>query len=188
MRTDNGLEYVNDKFNDLCREWGIARHKTAPSNPQQNGVAERMNRTLMDKVRCLLINAKLPGKFWAEAVMTACYLVNRSPSTAISLKTPEEMWSGRCADYNNLRVFGCPAYVHIKQGKLEPRAMKGVFLGYPEGVKGYKIWCQNGNSSKSVISRDVTFNELEMLKSEVAESSSNANNQQTIDIDPFFKL
>ncbi|TXG63651.1 hypothetical protein EZV62_010645 [Acer yangbiense] len=85
------------------------------------------------------------------------------------------------------RVFGCPAYVHIKQGKLEPRAMKGVFLGYPEEVKGYKIWCQNGNSGKSVISRDVTFNELEMLRSKVAKSSSKVNNQQTIDIDPFSK-
>ena len=75
-----------------------------------------------------------------DQLSTACYIVNRNPSFGINFKTPIELWTGKPVDYSNIRVFGCPAYAHIKQGKLEPRALKGVFLGYPEGVKGYKLW------------------------------------------------
>ena len=88
--------------------------------------------------------------------------MNRSPTTSIELKTPEEVWSGKPADYSNLRVFGCPAYAHVNEGKLEPRSKKCVFVGYPENVKGYKLWCPE--SSKFLISRDVIFNESAMLK------------------------
>ncbi|KAH9718762.1 hypothetical protein KPL71_022343 [Citrus sinensis] len=99
----------------------------------------------------------------AETLMTACYLVNKSPSSALNFKTPVEMWSGRAANYSNLKIFGCPAYAHVKQGKLEPRALKCVFLGYPEGVKGYKLWCTEMKPPKCIVSRDVVFNESEML-------------------------
>ncbi|KAH9657805.1 hypothetical protein KPL70_023225 [Citrus sinensis] len=103
----------------------------------------------------------------AEAVTTAAYLINRSPSSALGFKTPQELWSGKPPDLSNLRIFGCPAYAHIKQGKLEPRAVKGYFLGYPKGIKGYKIWTLNGKSSRILISRDVTFDEEKMLQSKV---------------------
>ncbi|KAH9699128.1 hypothetical protein KPL71_024224 [Citrus sinensis] len=103
---------------------GGRRHKTVRFTPQQNGLAERMNRTLVDKTRCLLINSKLPRSLWAEAVSTASYLVNKSPSSAIGFKKPEELWSGRPGKYEHLRVFGCPAYVHVRQGKLNARAIK----------------------------------------------------------------
>ncbi|KAH9801638.1 hypothetical protein KPL71_001098 [Citrus sinensis] len=86
----------------------------------------------------------------------------RSPSAALKFKTPEEIWTGVSADYKHLRIFGCTAYVHVKQGKLDSRALKGVFVGYPEGVKGYKVWC--GATHKCIISRDVTFNEESMLE------------------------
>ncbi|KAL6187297.1 hypothetical protein ACLB2K_038697 [Fragaria x ananassa] len=102
----------------------------------QNGVAERMNQTLLERARCMLSNAGLERRFWVEAVSTACYLINRGPHTGIHLKTPYEMWSGKSADYSNLRVFGCTAYYHVSEGKLEPRAKKGVFVGYGDGVKG----------------------------------------------------
>jgi len=105
-------------------------------------LAERMNKTLVDKTRCMLINSKLLRSFWAEAVNTAIYLVNRSPSSAIGFKTPEELWKGKPANYQNLSVFRCPVYLHINQGKLEARALKRVFVGYPNGVKGYIIWCR----------------------------------------------
>ncbi|GKD02175.1 retrovirus-related pol polyprotein from transposon TNT 1-94, partial [Tanacetum coccineum] len=124
LRTDNGLEFCNWKFEQLCIESGIARHLTVAGTPQQNGVAERMNITLMDKVRCLLIQSGLPKTFWGEATCTAAYLINRSPSTAIEKKTPMEMWSGHPSNYRMLRIFGCVAYTHNKQGKLEPRAIK----------------------------------------------------------------
>jgi len=100
-------------------------------------------------------------------MMTACYLVNRSPFSAIDFKTPVEMWSGRAANYSDLKIFVCPAFAHIKQGKLEPRALKCVFLGYPEGMKGYRLWCTDLKPPRCIVSRDVVFNEQEMLKSRV---------------------
>ena len=91
LRTDNGLEFCNKEFEQCCQKWGMKRHKTVRFTPQQNGLAERMNRTLVDKSRCLLITSKLSKMFWAEAVSTASYLVNKSPSAAIGFKTPEEL-------------------------------------------------------------------------------------------------
>uniref|UniRef100_A0A251V331 Putative zinc finger, CCHC-type n=1 Tax=Helianthus annuus TaxID=4232 RepID=A0A251V331_HELAN len=155
LRTDNGLEFCNDHFDQFCRKYGIARHRTVPGTPQQNGLVERMNRTLLNKVRCMLLSSGMPKRFWAEAVTTAAYLVNRSPSTAIGLKTPMEMWSGKKEEYDNLRVFGTLAYAHVKQGKLEPRAVRGIILGYPEGVKGHKLWRIDDGSPKVFNSRDV---------------------------------
>ncbi|KAH9680375.1 Integrase catalytic domain-containing protein [Citrus sinensis] len=99
--------------------------------------------------------------FWAEAISTASYMVNKSPSATISFKTPEELWSGKPGIYEHLRVFGCLAYVHVRQGKLDARAIKGVFVGYPDGVKGYKVWCREAN--KCLISTDVQFNEVAMI-------------------------
>ena len=87
----------------------------------------------------MLSNAGLSKDFWVEAVSTTCFLVNRSLSTAIEFKTPKEVWSGKPADYLNLRIFGCPAYMHVSEGKLEPRARKCIFLGYACGVKGYRL-------------------------------------------------
>ncbi|KAH9801739.1 Integrase catalytic domain-containing protein [Citrus sinensis] len=170
LRTDNGLEFCNREFETFCQKHGILRHKTVRFTPQQNGLTERMNRTIVDKTICMLINSKLPRCFWAETVSTACYLVNRSPLAAIDFKTPEEIWSGRPPKFENLRIFGCPAYVHINQGKLNARALKGFFVGYPDGVKGYRVWC--GEQRKCIISRDVVFHEATLLKDHVA---SNAN-------------
>ena len=118
---------------------GIVRHHTVRYTPQQNGVAERMNMTLLDRAWCMLSNVGLSKCSWAEAVNTAYYLINRSPSTAIDFKIPEEVWSDTPANYSHLRVFGCPAYFHVNDGKLEPRAKKAIFLGYAIGVKGYKL-------------------------------------------------
>ncbi|GJT37766.1 retrovirus-related pol polyprotein from transposon TNT 1-94 [Tanacetum coccineum] len=129
LRTDNGLEFCNQKFNNLCKESGIARHLTVAGTPQQNGLAERMNRTLLNKVRCLLIHSGLSNSFWAEATAMAAYLINRSPSTELEKKTPMDLWSGHPANYEMLRIFGCVAYSHVNQGKLKRRAIKCIFLG-----------------------------------------------------------
>ena len=111
FRSDNEGEYTSDEFDDFCRTGGIKRQFTAVYTPQQNGVAERMNRTLLERTRAMLRAAKLEKVFWAEAVNTACYLVNRAPSTAIELKTPMEMWTGKPVDYSNLHIFGSTVYV-----------------------------------------------------------------------------
>lgn len=109
----------------------------------------------------MLSNAGLNRRFWAEAASTACYLINRSPSIPLDKKTPIEVWYGSPADYSQLRVFGCTAYAHVDNGKLEPRAVKCIFIGYQHGVKGYKLW--NPQTQKVMLSRNVIFNETVMF-------------------------
>jgi ATP-binding cassette subfamily B (MDR/TAP) protein 1 len=92
-----------------------------------------MHRTIISKARCMLSNADMSRRFWAEAASTASYLINRSPS--IPLDKSIAVWSGTPADYSHLRVFGCTAYAHVDIGKLEPRVVKCIFLGYASGVK-----------------------------------------------------
>jgi hypothetical protein len=108
----------------------------------------------------MLSNANTGRQFWADAANTACYLVKRSPFIAIEKKTPMEVWSGTPSDYSQLKVFGCTAYAHVDNGKLESRAAKCVFVGYGSGVKGFKLW--NPVTKKSLLSRSVVFNESEM--------------------------
>ncbi|GKA86991.1 retrovirus-related pol polyprotein from transposon TNT 1-94 [Tanacetum coccineum] len=181
--TDNGLEFCNREFEQLYIESGIARHLTVFGTPQQNVVAECMNRTLMDKVRCLLIQSGLPKTFWAETTCTAAYLINRSPSRAIEKKTPMEMWLGHPSDYGLLMIFGCVAYPHDKQGKLEPRATKCVLLGYPEGVKGYKLYRLDGESPKIVTSRNVVFNESVMYKDTLKDSGAGDKSVEELQVE-----
>jgi len=88
----------------------------------------------------MLSNAGLSKNFWVEALAYACYLVNRLPSSAIGGKTPLKLWSEKAAqNYNSLRIFGCSAYYHVKEDKLDPRAKKRVFVGFKKGIKDYKI-------------------------------------------------
>lgn len=169
LRSDNGLEFCNYRFDSMCKENGIVRHKTIAYTPQQNGVVERMNRSVMDKVRSMLSESGLSKQFWAEAAATAVHLINKSPSTAIGDKIPDEVWYNKDGlDYSYLRRFGCVAYVHSDDGKLNPRAKKGVFVGYPDGVKGYKIWLLD--EEKCVLSRNVVFKEDLLYKSLVKKS------------------
>ena len=103
-------------------------------------MVERMNRTLLEKVRCMLSNSRLDKKFWAEAVNYASHLINRLPSAVIGGKTPMEMWSEKHAqDYDSLCIFRCPAYYHVKDGKLDPHARKVIFVGFKGGIKGFKL-------------------------------------------------
>ncbi|KAF3668075.1 hypothetical protein FXO37_09705 [Capsicum annuum] len=178
LRTDNGMEFCNDEFNKFCKNEGIARHRTVRMTPQQNGVAERMNRTLLERAHCMISNAGLTNIFWAKAISTAFYIINRAPSAPLNVKTPEEIWSGTLANYSDLKVFGCPAYIHVNDGKLEPRAKKCIFLGYASGVKGYRLWCPDPKSPKFIISRDVTFDESSMLHSRKESYSSCTKNKE----------
>ena len=102
-----------------------------------------MNRSLIERARCLRLNAGLPKSFWAEAVSMACYLINRSPQASLGGKVAEEVWTGNTVDFDHLRIFGCPGYVHVpgdERSKLDPKSKKCIFLGYKRGVKGYKFW------------------------------------------------
>ena len=165
LRTDNGGEFTSVEFEQYCKDEGIVRHKTV-AYTQQNGVAEHMNQTLMERARSMITSANLQKELWAEAVSTACYLVNRPPSIAIDCKIPEEVWMGQSCDYSHLKIFGCDAYSLIpknQRSKLDPKSKCYVFVGYDYAVKGYRLW--DPTLRKIFISRNVTFDESSFLKS-----------------------
>ena len=139
LRIDNGGEYTEGEFLAFCKQENIQRQFTVVYTPQQNGVAERMNRTLTERIRVMLRTAGLPNSFWVEAAKTACYIVNRSPSTAIGLKTTIEMWTRKPVDYSYLHAFGCLVYVMYntqERTKVDAKSRRCIFLGYADGVKG----------------------------------------------------
>ncbi|CAM8949433.1 unnamed protein product [Rhodiola kirilowii] len=160
LLTDNGGEYISAAFTEYCLKHGIRHVKTVPHTPQHNGVAERMNRTILEKVRSMLKTANLAKVFWGEAVMTACYLINRSPCIPLELETPESVWTGKNAAYSHLKVFGCKAFAHVpkqQRSKLDDKAIPVVFLGYGNEEMGYRMW--DPKSMKVIRSRDVVFQE-----------------------------
>ena len=119
-----------------------------PSTPQQNGVAERGNRTLMDIVRNMISNSSLPKSLWTYALKTAIYLLNRIPSKAIP-KTPFELWTRRKPSLRHLHVRGCPIEAQVynpHEKKLDSRTVNGYLIGYPEESKRYRFYCPNHSS------------------------------------------
>lgn len=160
LRADNGGEYISKDLQQFCRDKGVVLQYTIPYNPEMNGVAERMNRTLTDKVRTLLIDSQLPKSLWGEAIYFSAYVTNRSPTASLDV-TPSEMWEGRKPNVENLRVFGSIGYAHIPKQirtKLEPKGVKLRMVGYAPG--GYRLW--NENQSKICIERNVKFQEEEL--------------------------
>jgi len=189
LRTENGGEFTLMEFEQYCKDEGIVRHKIVVYTPQQNGVAKRMNQTLMERARSMISNANLQKDLWEEAVSTACYLVNRSPSVAINCEIPEEVWTSQSCDYSHLRIFGCDAYSLIpknQRSKLDPKSKCYVFVGYDYAMEGYQLW--DPTSRKIVISRDVTFDESSFLKSNVErieQEQVSPNQQVQLEARPF---
>ena len=115
LKFDNGGEFCNNEFDSFCSHNGIRRIKVVPRTPQENGVAERMNRTILERARSMRIHAGFPLNLWADAIDTAVYLINRGPSMALDGDIPEEMWTGKKVNYSFLRVFGCEAFAHVNK-------------------------------------------------------------------------
>ena len=139
LQSDNGGEYTSKKFEAYLKSEGIRHKCTIPKTPEQNGVAERLNRTLVESSFSMLLDAKLPQTFWAEAVTTATCPRNQCPTRAVDGKTPYEAWHGEKPRVKVLRVFGC-AYAHIpkdEHGKLNSKAKKGILVGHGQETKGY---------------------------------------------------
>lgn len=142
LRSDNGGEYKNHYFDQYLKEEGILRQYSVAGTPEQNGVAERANRTLMEKVRAMLDQSGLDHRFWGEALRTATYLKNLSPTKAVPGMVPFEAWTGTKPDVKGLRIFGCCAYVHVpksKSKKLGDRGKMCVFIGYDDEKKGWRL-------------------------------------------------
>ena len=155
IRADRGGEYTSENLKIFLRDEGIKMELTTPYTPQQNGRAERKNRSLVEMTRSMLADSGLPNLYWGEAIMTANHLQNRLP-TADDCVTPYEKWNDRKPDYSYIRRFGCSAFtvIHDRQ-KLDDKARKLIFVGYEEGTKGYRLL--DTKTNKITISRDVTF-------------------------------
>jgi transposase InsO family protein len=158
LRTDNGSEFTAAEFVAYCADEGIQCHFSAPYTPQQNDIVERRNQTMVATAHALKQRGML-AIYWGEAVMIAVHLLNRSPTKALDSKTPYEAWHGHKPVVSHLRVFGCLAFAkevnHVS--KLDDRSTPGVFIGYAEGVKAYRIL--NPATQRVRISWDVVFDE-----------------------------
>ncbi len=174
LRTDNGGEYISNTFKQYLLENGISHQLTVAYTPQQNGVAERMNRTLIDLVRSMIHSAGIEKKFWAEALQTAVHVRNRVTSRSLPPgKTPYHLWMKKTPDLAHLRIFGSDCFYTVpkhKTKKLDPRCRRAIFMGYSTQSKGYKLW--DPESQKMIVSRDVTFREGVTPEPEVAEIPS----------------
>ena len=144
----------------FCAAAGIHRQHTIRDEPHQNGVAERANRTLAEGITTMLNEAHLPASFWWDAAAAFVHAHNRSPTSAVSGKTPYELWFNSKPDVSHLRVFGCTSYVLVKKDQhkqLQSHTQKCVFLGYPSNYKGWVFW--NLVTRKEVISDSAQFDE-----------------------------
>lgn len=158
LQSDNGKEFCNKEFDDFLKKEGIGRRLTTPHTPQQNGIAERKNRTLVEMARCMIMQSGLPHSFWAEAVSTANYVRNRCITSILHGQTPFEIWYKERPSVKNFRTFGELAYVLDKdpsKGKLEPKGIQCIFVGYDTSAKGYRMWVPNERRIR--ISRDIKF-------------------------------
>lgn len=177
LRSDNGGEFCGTAFEDFLKKAGIVHQKSNPYSPEQNGSAERLNRTIVEKARCMLFDAKLDKKFWAEAVNTAVYIRNRSTTSSLAnSKTPFEMWYGKKPDIGNLRIFGSKVMTHIPKTnrlKWDKKSKKTILVGYSESCKGYRLYDPDINNV--TICRDVEILE----KSEELVEVITGGNQET---------
>jgi hypothetical protein len=148
----------------FCKDVGIKRELTTPYNPQQNGVAKRKNKTIMEEVKTMVHDQDLPMCLWEEASMTVIYVQNRFSHSALGFKTSEEMFTGKKLEVIHLKIFGCPILIHIpkeKRNKMEPLGKKGIFVGHCEASKDFRIYIPGHHHIE--ISKDVTFDEYAVL-------------------------
>ena len=165
LRSNNGGEYIDRGFSEYCAAQGIRIEKTIPRTPQQNGVAERMNRTLNKRARSMRLHVVLLKTFWVDAVSTAAYLINRGPSVPMEFRLPKEIWSGKEAKFSHLKVFCCVSYVYVDsdaRSKLDAKSKICFFIGYDDEKFGYRFWDEQNR--KIIRSRNVIFNEQVMYK------------------------
>ncbi|RVW37810.1 Retrovirus-related Pol polyprotein from transposon TNT 1-94 [Vitis vinifera] len=169
---DNAREYFSAPFTSFMSHHGILHQSSCAHTPQQNGVAERKNRHLVETARTILLHSNVPFRFWGDAVLTACYLINRMPSSVLHDQIPHSLlFPDQPLYFLPPRVFGCTCFVHILtpgQDKLSAKAMKCLFLGYSRLQKGYR--CYSLETHRYFISADVTFFEDSPFFSTTSES------------------
>lgn len=186
LRTDRGGEFCSKEFNCFCEEHGILRHYTAPYTPQQNGVVERRNRTVVAMTRSMLKERQVPAQYWGEAITHAVYVLNKLPTRAVSSITPHEAWFGTKPDLTYVRIFGCTAYmkipvVHTK--KLDNRSQLVVHFGRESGTKAFRLF--DPTTGHIHVSRDVVFTEHKAWNWDTTtESETSSGAHFTLENDP----
>ena len=158
IRVDNGTEYINADLMKWCKDRGIEVQQTAPYSPEQNGLAERLNRTLIELARAMLIAKKLPEMLWAEAVSHAAYLRNRASTRALQGATPEGLWNQYKPNIEHLQEFGTSVYVLLEsttRSKLMAKSEKHIFVGFADGPKAIKYY--NARTRQVKITRNFRF-------------------------------
>src|SRR4051812_32522015 len=160
LRDDKGGEYMSNAFTKFTTDAGIVRQHTVRNRPQENGVAERANRVLGERITSMLQESKLPNYFWGDCLATLVHIWNMSPTSTVKNATPYELWFKKKPNVSHLRVWGCTAYVHIQRDKrrsLGSHMEKCVFVGYPPGYKGWKFY--NPTTKHTFISERADFDE-----------------------------
>jgi hypothetical protein len=163
LQTDNGGEFSSHEFRRKLTDLGVRIQTSVAYNPEQNGVAERMNRTLIDRARALLLHASMPPTFWQCAVATAAHVSNRLPSSTNNGRSPYELWTAHIPNLGHLRVFGCRAYAHIPpqlRTKFDAKSRACTFTGYATQQRGYMLYDEKAKSFFS--SRSVIFDEANL--------------------------
>jgi hypothetical protein len=164
IRSDNGTEFKNSEIEGFLEEEGIKHEFSSPYTPQQNGVVERKNRTLLDMARTMLDEYKTSGRFWAEAINTACYAINRLYLHRILKKTYYELLTGKKPNVSYFRVFGSKCFILVKRGrkpKFAPKAVEGFLLGYDSNKRAYRVF--NKSTGLVEVFCDIVFDETNGL-------------------------
>jgi hypothetical protein len=159
IRSDNGSEFKNSRFDAFCRDLGLKHQYSTPFVPPQNGIVERTNRTLCEMARTMLDEHRTPRRYWAEAINTAYHVSNRILLRAFKKKTCYELMHGRAPKVSHFRVFGCKCFI-LKKGKLdkfEARPSDGIFFGYANHSRAYRVL--NLETNKIMETYEVTFDE-----------------------------
>lgn len=178
-RIDNGEEYTSNALKDWFRSKGITRETTTPYSPQQNGVAERVNRTIVEGILAMLSDSGLPNNLWAEAMLTFAHIKNFTPHSYLKRDILERLWNEKLINIQHLKAFGCRAWATKPSSlrkKLDAKAIPLVFIGYEIGRKAYRLL--NLDTNAVIISRDVKFVEEE-FPARFKDSQTIANNHST---------
>ena len=195
IRSDHGKEFENQYFESFCDENGISHNFSCPRTPQQNGVVERRNRSLQEMARAMICENDLPKYFWAEAVNTACYVLNRTLIRKSLKKTPYELWNGIKPTLHYFHVFGCKCFIlNTKDnlGKFDAKTHDGIFLGYSSTSKAYRVFnkitriveetihvtfCETNGEQKIAVDDDADLQHKEKTAAELVSSNSEGNNE-----------
>jgi hypothetical protein len=172
IRSDNGTEFKNSQIEGFLEDEGIKHEFSYPYTPQQNGVVEIKNRTLLDMARTMLDEYKTPDRFWAEAINTACYSINRLYLHRILKKTSYELLIGKKPNVSYFRVFGSKCFSLVKRGrksKFAPKAVEGFLLGYDSNTRAYRVF--NKSTGLVEVSCDIMFDE------------TNGSQEEQVDLD-----